>query len=53
MLDVCGGVASRQGQPAGRAAATWEVGSSLAPGAYFVRVLGSEYSSTLSFAVVR
>jgi hypothetical protein len=53
VLDVCGRSVASWQVPAGSAVTTWNIGSSIAPGAYFMRVRSSASSSTQSFAVVR
>jgi hypothetical protein len=53
VLDVCGRSVASWQVPAGSAVTTWNVGSNVAPGAYFLRVRGGERSSTHPLAVVR
>jgi len=52
VLDICGRSVANWQVPAGDAVTTWNVGSEVGPGAYFLQVRGSARTSTHPFTVV-
>ena len=53
LLDVTGRVVTAWRLPAGDAVTTWDVGSEVAPGAYFLQVRAGGRSETRPLAVIR
>jgi len=53
MLDVSGRVVTNWQLPAGDAVTTWNVGSAVAPGAYFLQVRAGDRTDTHQFTIVR